>query len=309
MAPPATYDELQAEIGRRFPGLSRQLQRIARFALERPQDVRARHRRRRRRKVEVQPSAWCASRRRWLRRLLRHAAHLPRRGWCERSVSYRERIAPCGAWRPRLAPKRGAARLRRRLDRHLSHLEEHVGPSGAERACDCSRAAGASTCSPAPRVPGRLLPLAMRWRQLELPVALLDGVGGHGARTARAACARGRAGRRELPQLLARVIELAATPSARRRVVVITDSAVSPLARSATVAFDLGDPSDRPFRSLSLSVSSPSRARTYVKRLSGTEWSTIAGYRLRLLVHLNGMKSTSVSRAASVVPTSPHSLI
>src|SRR5688500_6442366 len=47
------------------------------------------------------------------------------------------------------------------------------------------------------------------------------------------------------------VIELAA--DAWRRgidVVVITDSAVSPLARNATVAFDLGDPSDRPFRSL-----------------------------------------------------------
>jgi DNA-binding MurR/RpiR family transcriptional regulator len=47
------------------------------------------------------------------------------------------------------------------------------------------------------------------------------------------------------------VLELAA--DAHRRgidVVVITDSAVSPLARSATVAFDLGDASDRPFRSL-----------------------------------------------------------
>ena len=33
-------------------------------------------------------------------------------------------------------------------------------------------------------------------------------------------------------------------------VIVITDSAVSPLVRSATVAFDLGDASDRPFRSL-----------------------------------------------------------
>jgi len=47
------------------------------------------------------------------------------------------------------------------------------------------------------------------------------------------------------------VLEL--TADAHRRgvpVVVITDSAVSPLARSATVAFDLGDHSDRPFRSL-----------------------------------------------------------
>ena len=47
------------------------------------------------------------------------------------------------------------------------------------------------------------------------------------------------------------VIELAA--DAWRRgisVIVITDSAVSPLARSATIAFDLGDASDQPFRSL-----------------------------------------------------------
>ena len=32
-SPAGTYDELQAEIGRSYPALSRQLQRIARFAL------------------------------------------------------------------------------------------------------------------------------------------------------------------------------------------------------------------------------------------------------------------------------------
>ena len=47
------------------------------------------------------------------------------------------------------------------------------------------------------------------------------------------------------------VLELAADAWRRGiEVIVITDSAVSPLARSATVAFDIGDPSDRPFRSL-----------------------------------------------------------
>jgi DNA-binding MurR/RpiR family transcriptional regulator len=47
------------------------------------------------------------------------------------------------------------------------------------------------------------------------------------------------------------VIELAADAFRRGiSVVVITDSAVSPLARTATVAFDIGDASDRPFRSL-----------------------------------------------------------
>jgi len=87
--------------------------------------------------------------------------------------------------------------------------------------------------------------------QLELPVTLLDSVGGMVREQARAM--------RKGEVLVAvsfrnyspEVIELAA--DAHRRgvdVIVITDSPVSPLARGATVAFDLGDPSDRPFRSL-----------------------------------------------------------
>ena len=87
--------------------------------------------------------------------------------------------------------------------------------------------------------------------QLDLPVTLMDGVGGMVREQAR--------GFRDDDVLVAvsfrnyspEVIELAA--ECKRRgvpVIVITDSAVSPLNRSATVAFDLGDHSERPFRSL-----------------------------------------------------------
>ena len=37
--PAANYDELKAAISARFPSMSRQLQAIARFALERPNDL------------------------------------------------------------------------------------------------------------------------------------------------------------------------------------------------------------------------------------------------------------------------------
>ena len=134
---------------------------------------------------------------------------------------------------------------------HLSHLEEHVGPERLERAVRLLARAGRIHVLAQRRAFPVACYLSYALAQLELPVLLLDGVGGMVRDQARAI--------RPGDVLLAvsfrnyspDVIELAA--DAWRRgvdVVVITDSAVSPLARNATVAFDLGDPSDRPFRSL-----------------------------------------------------------
>jgi pimeloyl-ACP methyl ester carboxylesterase len=87
--------------------------------------------------------------------------------------------------------------------------------------------------------------------QLELPVLLLDGVGGMLREQARAMRPGDVLVAVSFRNYSPDVIESAADAHRRRvDVVVITDSAVSPLAGNATVAFDLGDPSDRPFRSL-----------------------------------------------------------
>jgi DNA-binding MurR/RpiR family transcriptional regulator len=253
--PPAAasdYEQLQAEIGRRFPGLSRQLQRIARFALERPQDVALDTVAAAASKAEVQPSA-----------MVRFAQALGFDGYTDmqrifrdrlvqRSGSYRERIASLRRVAPALSrPKAVLHDFVSDSIAHLSHLEEHVAPERLDRAV--ALLAGAKRIHVLAQ--RRAFPvacyLAYALGQLELPVSLLDGVGGMVREQARAM----RTGEVLLAVSFRNyspdVIELAA--DAYRRgvaVVVITDSPVSPLARSATVSFDLGDPSDRPFRSL-----------------------------------------------------------
>jgi DNA-binding MurR/RpiR family transcriptional regulator len=251
-APAADYDELQAEIGRRFAGLSRQLQRIARFALERPQDVALDTVAAAATKAEVQPSA-----------MVRFAQALGFEGYTDmqrifrdrlvqRSASYRERIASLRRAAPAMSrPKAVLHDFVGDSITHLSHLEDHVAPERLEHAVRLLASARHIHVLAQRRAFPVACYLAYALGQLELPVSLLDGVGGMVREQARAM----RPGevliavsfRNYSPE----VIELAA--DAFRRgvpVVVITDSAVSPLSRSATVAFDLGDASDRPFRSL-----------------------------------------------------------
>jgi len=252
-SPAGTYDELQAEIGRRYPTLSPQLQRIARFALERPQDVALDTVAAASSKVEVQPSA-----------MVRFAQALGYGGYTdmqrvfrdrlvERSHSYRERIATM-----RKGPEKRGARPKAVLRdfvadsiAKLSHLEEHV-PEELLRDAVVLLARAKRIHLLAQR---RAFPVACylsyALAQLEMPVTLMDGVGGMLGEQAR--------GLGEDDVLVAvsfrnyspDVIEIA--DHCHRRgvpVVVITDSALSPLAKSAAVSFDLGDASDRPFRSL-----------------------------------------------------------
>lgn len=250
--PAATYEEMQAEIGRRFPELSRQLQRIARFALEHPHDVALDTVAEVAAKAQVQPSA-----------MVRFAQTLGYGGYTEmqrifrdrlvqRSSSYRERIATIRRATPSLSrPQAVLHDFVTDSIAHLSRLEEHVRPEQLERAIDIlARARRIHVLAQRRAFPVACY-LAYGLGQLELAVTLLDGVGGMVRDQAR--------GMRGDDALLAvsfrnyspEVLELAADAHGRGvPVVVITDSAVSPLARSATVAFDLADDSDRPFRSL-----------------------------------------------------------
>jgi DNA-binding MurR/RpiR family transcriptional regulator len=250
--PAANYEELQAEIGRRFPGLSRQLQRIARFALERPQDLALDTVAAAAGKAEVQPSA-----------MVRFAQALGYGGYTdmqrifrerlvERSASYRERIATLRRVAPRHSRPRAVLHdFVTDSIAHLSRLEEHVPPERLERAVGLIARAGRIHILAQRRAFPVACYLGYALAQLELPVALLDGVGGMVREQARAMRPDDVLVAVSFRNYSPDVIELAA--DAWRRgisVVVITDSPVSPLARSATVAFDLGDPSDRPFRSL-----------------------------------------------------------
>ena len=250
--PAADYEALQAEIGRRFAGLSRQLQRIARFALERPLDVALDTVAAAASKAEVQPSA-----------MVRFAQALGYDGYTDmqrifrdrlvqRSSSYRERIATLRRAAPALSrPKAVLHDFVADSIHHLSHMEEHVAPERLERAVGLLAGAARIHVLAQRRAFPVACYLAYALGQLELPVALLDGVGGMVREQARAIGPGDVLIAVSFRNYSPDVIELAA--DAHRRgvaVVVITDSAVSPLARSATVAFDLGDASDRPFRSL-----------------------------------------------------------
>jgi DNA-binding MurR/RpiR family transcriptional regulator len=252
-SPAGTYDELQAEIGRRYPALSPQLQRIARFALERPQDVALDTVAAAASKVEVQPSA-----------MVRFAQALGYGGYSdmqrlfrdrlvERSHSYRERIASLrkGHEASGSRPKAVLRDFVADSIANLSHLEEHVP---AERLRDAVR-----LLARARRIhilaQRRAFPVACylsyALAQLELPVSLLDGVGGMVREQARGLGPDDALVAVSFRNYSPDVIEIAADCHRRGLpVVVITDSAVSPLMRSAAVAFDLGDHSDRPFRSL-----------------------------------------------------------
>jgi DNA-binding MurR/RpiR family transcriptional regulator len=252
-APASNYDDLQAEIGRRFAGLSRQLQAIARFALEHPQEVALDTVAAAAQKAEVQPSA-----------MVRFAQALGYDGYTdmqrifrdrlvERSASYRERIASIRRERPR-ALSRPKAVLHDFVNasiQNLSHLEEHVTPEKLDSAVRVLARAGHIHVLAQRRAFPVACYLAYALGQLELPLTLLDGVGGMVREQARSIRPGDALIAVSFRNYSPEVIELSA--EAFRRgvpVVVITDSAVSPLARNATVAFDLGDASDRPFRSL-----------------------------------------------------------
>ena len=133
---------------------------------------------------------------------------------------------------------------------HLSHLEEHVSAERLDQAVAVlARAKRIHVLAQRRAFPVACY-LASALGQLELSVSLLDGVGGMVREQARAIRAEDALVAVSFRSYSTEVIEL--TADAHRRgvpVVVITDSAVSPLVRGATVAFDLGD--DSAYRAMS----------------------------------------------------------
>ncbi|HSV51830.1 MAG TPA: MurR/RpiR family transcriptional regulator [Burkholderiaceae bacterium] len=247
------YDELKDAITRAYPGLSKQLQRIARFALEKPHDLALGTVAAVAEATEVQPSA-----------MIRFANALGYRGFSdmqqvfrghlvERSASYRERIDLLR--RKQLNGARAPAGVLHQLVgdsvAELGHLEESIRESDLKAAVKLI--AGAQRIHVLAQ--RRAFPvagyLAYALGQLELRTHLLDGAGGMLRENLRAIA-------REDVLLVAsfrnyspEVVE-AAQDCSRRGVAVIavTDGPLSPLKASAKVCFELADDSSKPFRSL-----------------------------------------------------------
>ena len=249
-APATTYEELKETIAAAYPRLSPQLQRLSRFALEKPHDLALGTVAAVAQANEVQPSS-----------MIRFANALGFDGFSqmqqvfqshlvERSAPYRERIRQM-----RRGGEDGDASVLPRFVGEaigeLQQLEEHV---------DSARlAAAAKILAGAPQIHvlamRRAFPvacyLAYALNQLELQAHLLDGLGGmlgEFAHTIRAGDALLVASFRNYTPA---VVETALASRARGvSVIAITDSALSPLKPAADVCFELGDDSTRPFRSL-----------------------------------------------------------
>ncbi len=251
-----SYEQLEGAISAAYPKLSNQLQQIARFALERPNDLALGTVASVADAAGVQPSA-----------LIRFANALEFGGFSqmqqvfrarllERSGSYRERIdamrrsgATAGA-----GNAAGTGVLHQFVGQavsELGHLEENV------RAADL--AAAARLICKATRVfvlaQRRAFPvacyLAYALGQLELKTQLLDGVGGMLADSLRSVDKHDvlvvASFQNYSPEVVAAAERLHALAVP---VIAITDTALSPLKASATVCFELGQGANPAFRSL-----------------------------------------------------------
>lgn len=248
-----TYEQLKDAITRAYPDMSKQLQRIARFALEKPHDLALGTVAAVAEQTEVQPSA-----------MIRFANHLGYRGFSdmqqvfrghlvERSASYRERFDHLRR-KQSSGPRAPAGVLHQLVSdsvAELGHLEESIRERDLQAAVDLI--AGADRIHVLAQ--RRAFPvagyLAYALGQLELKTHLLDDAGGMLRQSLRSIANDDvllvASFRNDSPE----VVE-AADACAKRgvSVVAITDGPLSPLVGAAKVCFELAEDSTQPFRSL-----------------------------------------------------------
>lgn len=252
-----TYEQLKDAISSAYPGLPRQLQRIAHFALEKPHDLALGTVASIAESAQVQPSS-----------MIRFANALGFSGFSqmqqvfrshllERSASYRERIARMrggnGSQRPRAAGA-GTGVLHQFVGEavaELEHLEDNVHAADLKAAVRVLTGAQQIHVLAQRRAFPVACYLAYALGQLELRTHLLDGVGGMLGESVRQIGPKEALIAVSFRNYSSDVIDAAVACHQRGvPVVAITDSALSPLKTPAKVCFELGDDSSKPFRSL-----------------------------------------------------------
>ncbi len=251
MTQATSYDKLKGAISQAYPDLSGQLQRIARFALERPNEFALGTVAVIAEAVQVQPSS-----------LIRFANALEYKGFSEmqqvfrgnlveRSTSYRERIDQL-----------------RRQDRPGSKggsLHQFVGEAIAELGNleETVRAVDVMTAVKLMCGADRVYVLAQRrafpvacylsyaLSHLDIKAYLLDGAGGMLSEALKNITARDALIVTSFRSYSQPVIDAAGLAHEQGvSVIAITDSALSPLKPFARVSFEVGSTVDQPFRSL-----------------------------------------------------------
>jgi len=248
----SNFEELKEAITRAYPTLSPQLQRISRFALEKPHDLALGTVATVAEASAVQPSS-----------MIRFANALGFSGFSqmqqlfqshlvERSAPYRERIAQM-----RRSGGGGAAEggvLHRFVGEaiaELQQLEEHVPAARLDEAAQLLAAAPQIHVLAQRRAFPVACYLAYALSQLELRAHLLDGLGGMLGEFTQVIRPGDVLLVASFRNYTPAVVETALACRARGvSVVAITDIALSPLKPAADICFELGDDSSKPFRSL-----------------------------------------------------------
>ena len=252
MNPAANFEQLKDAISRAYPELPKQLQRIARFAVDKPHELALGTVAAVAEAAGVQPSA-----------LIRFANALEFGGFSEmqqvfrghlieRSASYRERIDQMR--RSGQTTGQGAGVLHQFVGEavaELGHLEESVRSADLAAAVELICGAARVHVLAQRRAFPVACYLAYALNQLELKAYLLDGVGGMLTETLRSIAHDDVLIVASFHSYSPPVVDAAADAHARGvPVIAITDSPLSPLKPSARVCFELGQASERAFRSL-----------------------------------------------------------
>ena len=252
-----SFEQLKGDLARSYPALSPQLQAIATFALEHPHDMALHTVARLAKGAGVQPSA-----------LVRFAQALGYDGFSDLQGVFRSRLVERSSQSPGLRnyrerieafraehPKSGPIAV---LDQFigdgiasLEQLHEHV--TGAQLQAAVRILAGVQQIY----VLGhrRSFPVAYylsyALTQLELRAPLLGALGGMLKEPARVIGPKDALLVVSFRNYTPEVVEVAQTCRARKvPVVAITDNALSPLARAATVCFQIEEQTSKPFRML-----------------------------------------------------------
>ncbi len=253
---PATarsYDELKGSLSRLYPGMSPQLQRIATFALEHPQDMALDTVATLARGVGVQPSAvvrfaqalgyggFSDLQRVFRGRLVERSNHSPG------LHNYRERIVAFRADQARPGPGGVLAQFITDGIASLERLHEQVSPADLTAAVRILSAAKTIYTLGQRRSFTVAYYLAYALTQLDLNAHLLDSLGGMLRDRAELIGPKDALIVMSFKNYTAEVIEVAQACHARKvPVIAITDNALSPLVRHASVCFQIEEKASKP---------------------------------------------------------------
>jgi DNA-binding MurR/RpiR family transcriptional regulator len=249
---PVSYDELAGRITERFPRLPGQLQRIARFALDAPEDFALGTAAQLAEQIGVQPSA-----------LVRFAAAVDCDGFAElrqlfrtqlraRTLTYRERIERLQSRAPKATSPGAVFRAQtQQAITGLQSFEHAIDDRLLTQAVELIATASQINLLAARRSFPVAAYLAYALNQLEVRTQLLDNVGGMNREFAARIDADEVIIAISFRNYTDEIVEIA--DSCRKRgaaVIAITDSKLSPLMRVATLSFAIGDDGGAAFRSL-----------------------------------------------------------